>query len=240
VFNGAALPEGSSEDLNTRARIREAATALFGEQGFGVGVRAIAAAAGVSPGLVNHHFGSKEGLRRACDDFVRDFIRREKMRYMENPSPKSLLQALAEVEEFATYMAYLIRALQSGGPLAVEMFEQMVADMETYLRVGIENGSLRAPRDLKATARYLGLQNGGGFVLFMQLYASREEGAPDYRKALRDYTEVMMLPAIELYTNGLLADSMALDTMLALAGNTGAQDISAQGNAPAHQSGADG
>ncbi|MFF3566268.1 TetR family transcriptional regulator [Nocardia jiangxiensis] len=235
MFKGVAVPEGSPEDLNTRARIREAAMTIFGEQGFGVGVRAIAAAAGVSPGLVNHHFGSKDGLRQACDDNVREFIRRAKMEYMSNPSPKGLLQAMAEVEEFAPYLAYLMRSLQAGGPLAVEMFDHMVADMESYLKVGIENGSLRAPLDLKATARYMGLQNGGGFLLFMQLYLAQHDGVPDYPKMLREYTEVMMLPAIDLYTNGLLTDSMALDTLLSGRENTDAQHIP-----PMNPSGAEG
>ncbi|WP_067667704.1 TetR/AcrR family transcriptional regulator [Nocardia miyunensis] len=235
MFKGVAVPEGSPEDLNTRARIREAAMTIFGEQGFGVGVRAIAAAAGVSPGLVNHHFGSKDGLRQACDDHVREFIRRAKMDYMSNPSPKGLLQALAEVEEFAPYLAYLMRSLQTGGPLALELFEHMIADVEAYLKVGIENGSLRAPLDLKATARFMGLQNGGGFLLFMQLYLARHDGVPDYPKMLREYTDVMMLPAIELYTNGLLTDSMALDTLLSERETTEAQHIS-----PTNQSGAEG
>lgn len=198
---------------------------MFGEQGFGVGVRAIAAAAGVSPGLVNHHFGSKDGLRQACDDHVRDLIRQTKMQYMRDPSPRGLLQALAEVEEFAPYLAYLMRSLQTGGPLAVEMFEHMVTDVESYLRVGIENGSLRAPHDLKATARYMGLQSGGGFLLFMQLYLARNEGVPDYSKMLREYTDVMMLPAIEILTHGLLTDSMALDTLLSGRETTDAQHI---------------
>ena len=208
---------------------------IFGEQGFGVGVRAIATAAGVSPGLVNHHFGSKDGLRQACDDHVREFIRKAKMEYMSNPSPKGLLQAMAEVEEFAPYLAYLMRSLQAGGPLAVEMFDHMVADMETYLKVGIENGSLRAPLDLKATARYMGLQNGGGFLLFMQLYLAQHDGAPDYPKMLREYADVMMLPAVDLYTNGLLTDSMALDTLLSGRESTEAQHIS-----PTNPSGAEG
>lgn len=198
---------------------------IFGQQGFGVGVRAIAAAAGVSPGLVNHHFGSKDGLRKACDDHVRGFIRSIKTEYMTNPSPKGLLQAMAEIEEFAPYLAYLMRSLQAGGPLAVEMFDHMVADMESYLRIGIENGSLRAPLDLKATARYMGLQNGGGLLLFMQLYLDRHEGVPDYPKMLREYADAMMLPAIDLFTNGLLTDSMALDTLLSDRETTEAQHI---------------
>ncbi|HJE59178.1 MAG TPA: TetR/AcrR family transcriptional regulator, partial [Nocardiopsis listeri] len=51
------------DDLTARARIRDAALTRFGQEGFGVSVRAIAEEAGVSPGLVIHHFGSKEKLR---------------------------------------------------------------------------------------------------------------------------------------------------------------------------------
>ncbi|MGF6883300.1 AcrR family transcriptional regulator [Nocardia sp. GAS34] len=240
MFKGAAVPEGSPEDLNTRARIRDAATTLFGGQGFGVGVRAIAAAAGVSPGLVNHHFGSKDGLRQACDDQVREFIRREKMKYMENPSPQGLLQALADVEEFAPQLAYLLRSLQDGGPLMVELFEHMVGDMETYLRVGIDNGSLRAPSDIKATARVMGLLNGGGFAMFMQLYAAQHQGPTDHRKMLREYADLVMLPMVEIYTNGLLTDSMALDTLLAHRDGATAQADSTSDNPPTHTSGTDG
>ena len=59
-----------SADMTAVARIRDAAIELFGSRGFDVGVRAIAEAAGVSPGLVIHHFGSKDGLRKACDDYI--------------------------------------------------------------------------------------------------------------------------------------------------------------------------
>ena len=49
--------------------VREAFT-LFAERGFdAVTVRDIAAASRVSVGLINHHFGSKEGLRNAVDEY---------------------------------------------------------------------------------------------------------------------------------------------------------------------------
>ena len=61
----------SSEDLTARARIRDAAIDLFAERGFGQAtVRDIAQAAGVSSGLLRHHFGSKDGLREACDEYA--------------------------------------------------------------------------------------------------------------------------------------------------------------------------
>lgn len=58
-------------------RILACAMALFGERGFdGVTTRDIAAQAEVSVGLINHHFGSKEGLRQAVDEyFIAQFER---------------------------------------------------------------------------------------------------------------------------------------------------------------------
>ena len=59
------------DDRTARAVIRDEALRLFAAHGpGGVTVRQIAAAAGVSPGLVLHHFGSKQGLRDAVDEYV--------------------------------------------------------------------------------------------------------------------------------------------------------------------------
>ncbi|MFV0133648.1 TetR/AcrR family transcriptional regulator [Streptomyces sp. HMX87] len=59
------------KDLTTQALIRDEALSLFAEHGpESVTVRQIAAAAGVSPGLVVHHFGSKDGLRQEVDGHV--------------------------------------------------------------------------------------------------------------------------------------------------------------------------
>lgn len=62
-------------DLTARASIRNAALRLFAAQGpDAVSVRAIASAAGVSPALVLHHFGSKAGLREAVDTYAAERI----------------------------------------------------------------------------------------------------------------------------------------------------------------------
>lgn len=58
-------------DLTAKAVIRNAALRLFAESGHSaVSVRQIAEAAGVSPALVLHHFGSKDGLREAVDRYA--------------------------------------------------------------------------------------------------------------------------------------------------------------------------
>src|SRR5882762_2638903 len=72
------LRDRPAEDLTARARIRDVALRHFAERGVdGTTIRGIAADAGVSAGLVQHHFGSKEELRAACDAYVMNTIRRE-------------------------------------------------------------------------------------------------------------------------------------------------------------------
>ncbi|MFC8367611.1 TetR/AcrR family transcriptional regulator [Streptomyces sp. NPDC057239] len=61
----------TQDDRTTRAVIRDEALRLFAERGpESVTVRQIAGAAGVSAGLVVHHFGSKDGLRQEVDQYV--------------------------------------------------------------------------------------------------------------------------------------------------------------------------
>src|SRR5687768_14523774 len=67
------------EDLTARARIRDAALHMFAERGTDKAtIRDIARDAGVSAGLVRHHFGSKEALREACDAYALDRLMRIK------------------------------------------------------------------------------------------------------------------------------------------------------------------
>lgn len=62
--------EGDLEFPDGRQRLITTSLALFAERGFdGVTVRDIAKASDVSIGLINHHFGSKEGLREAVDEY---------------------------------------------------------------------------------------------------------------------------------------------------------------------------
>ncbi|MGV9331676.1 TetR family transcriptional regulator [Nocardia sp. NPDC003726] len=212
MFNQQPVPQGSAEDLTTAARIRDTAIEVFGEHGFQVGVRKIAAAAGVSPGLVNHHFGSKDGLRAACDDRVLQLIRDEKVKAITASSVKAgMLDALAEIESYAPLVAYMVRSLQAGGPMAESLFEHMAADAEGYIEKAVEAGTIKPSRDPAARARYLMLLNVGATMLYMQMRQHRDEKI-DYRKAIRELSEELTPPALEFYTQGLLTDSTILDT----------------------------
>lgn len=58
-------------DITAKARIRNAALALFASGGEdGTSLRAVAAEAGVTVGLIVHHYGTKDALREAVDDHL--------------------------------------------------------------------------------------------------------------------------------------------------------------------------
>ncbi|MEU6559475.1 TetR/AcrR family transcriptional regulator [Nocardia nova] len=68
-------PRATNEDLTAKARIRNAAMDLFAQNGAArVSLRAVAAAAGVTLGLVQHHFKTKAGLQEAVDQLVVDYF----------------------------------------------------------------------------------------------------------------------------------------------------------------------
>jgi TetR/AcrR family transcriptional regulator, regulator of cefoperazone and chloramphenicol sensitivity len=199
-----------SADLTAAARIRDAAIEQFGQQGFDVGLRAIAEAAGVSAALVIHHFGSKDGLRKACDDYIAEEIRSGKSEAMRSTDPATWFAQMAEIESYAPLMAYLVRSMQTGGELAKTLWQKMIDDAEVYLDDGVRTGLLKPSRDPHARAKYLSITGGGGFLLYLQMH----ENPTDLRAVLRDYAREMVLPALEIYTDGLMADSTMYDAFL--------------------------
>jgi TetR/AcrR family transcriptional regulator, regulator of cefoperazone and chloramphenicol sensitivity len=201
----------SVDDLTATARIRDAAIEQFGEHGFDVGLRVIAKAAGVSAALVIHHFGSKDGLRKACDDFVAEFIRTSKSETIQSSDPASWLAQLANIESFAPLMAYLVRSMQTGGELAKMLWRNMIDNTEQYMDEGVRAGTVKASRDPKARAKFLALAGGGSFLLYLQMH----DDPTDMRAVLHDYAQDMVLPALEVYTHGLMTDSTMYDAIAA-------------------------
>ena len=198
----------SVEDLTTVARIRDAAIEQFGRHGFSASVRSIATAAGVSAALVIHHFGSKEKLREACDAYVIETVRAAKTESMQNASPNAWI---AEIESFAPMTAYLMQALQTGGELSKSLWQNMIDNTEGYLEEGVRAGTIKPSHDPRARARYLALTSGGAFLTYIQLH----DNPTDYRQVLHDYAQDMLLPALELYTDGLMADRAMYEAFLA-------------------------
>jgi AcrR family transcriptional regulator len=129
---GSASGDAAYEDLTARARIRDAALLQFAERGVkGATIRGIAEAAGVSPGLVQHHFGSKEALREACDAYSMEVVRSTS----ETPTSKMTDPGFLSVVMRTTLPVrrYVARAMVDGSPAAAALFDEMVDYTERYM-----------------------------------------------------------------------------------------------------------
>ena len=164
----------------------------------------------MSAALVIHHFGSKEGLRKACDDYIAEEIRTGKSASLQTKDPADWFAQMAEIESYAPLMAYLVRSMQSGSELAKMLWRKMIDDAEQYMEEGVRSGLIKPSRDPRARAKYLGMTGGGGFLLYLQMH----DNPTDLRAVLRDYGEEMVLPALEIYTEGLMTDSTMYDAFL--------------------------
>ncbi|MFT3875237.1 MAG: TetR family transcriptional regulator [Propioniciclava sp.] len=118
---------------NGRDRIREAALVSFAEQGDAASIRQIARAAGVSPALIQHHFGTKDDLRAACDEYVVSYFTDRVTSGLDDLGFTDPAY-LAEVYRSApVVLAYLKRLLLEDTPHARYVFDALVALTERYL-----------------------------------------------------------------------------------------------------------
>jgi len=117
-------------DLTARARIREAALEHFAHDGYErATIRAIAATAGVSPGLLRHHYGSKEDLRKACDQYVFEMLHLANALLLEDPGATAQTQQTSK-----RFGRYLARSLADGSPTVGPIFDEIVKLTEVWLQ----------------------------------------------------------------------------------------------------------
>lgn len=159
-----------SDDLTTKTRIRDAAIERFPKDGFeGTTVRAIAADAGVSPGLILHHFGSKEGLHSACDDYVvrtMSEIKRAAAADRSYGDPDAIALAYEMVSHDLRYLTW---TLSMGGDTAAHLFDEMVQDLATDLVEGQRLGVVNPIDDVPTQAAVLASMRMATLVLHEHL-----------------------------------------------------------------------
>jgi len=180
--------------LTARARIRDAAIRLFAERGIdGATIRDIALEAGVSSGLLRHHFGSKEGLRDACDEYALNVLtgigrRFTEMMIIERISPEVL-----------RLQRYLVRSMMDGSPAGNALFDRMTEYGEQWL----ESSELKVT-DPRAFIAVLS-------VMKMSMYTMRDQlsrvlgedvGEPD------GWTRVL-LASLEIFSHPLITSDQA-------------------------------
>ena len=208
-------PEPQAADVTARARIRDAAIRRFGVEGFGTGLRAIAADAGVSPALIVHHFGSKEGLRRECGDHVLGVIREHKSAAVGQSGATAAFMAMSQMEDLAPLVGYALNTIAEGGEAARSFFDHFVADAEEYMAEGVAAGTIKPSRDERARVTYLTLFGFGAMLLDMRL----NPPADTLAATIRGYLGRVGLASVELFTQGLYTDHRMLDAYLLYVGD---------------------
>lgn len=207
--------ERPASDLTARARIRDAAIACFAEHGFETPYRTIAQRAGVSPGLITHHFGSKQALRAECDAEVLRRYRALKASSVADPSGY-LFKHLAEPGPAAQLTVYMLRAIHAGGRPAHEFLEHLVENAREIMQASVESGLVRPSRDEEARTRYLAYQTMG--ALLIQFLTAADPSPDAFIESMRSRQQDQILPTLELFTEGLLTSRRMLEDYLVYIG----------------------
>lgn len=195
----------ASPEPTPRERILQTSLELFGSQGVArTTIRQIAAAADVSIGLVHHHFGSKEGLRAACDSYVLQTIGTEKELVTVAGGPSiEAGRYLDEHPEFAPVLAYLTRTLRDGGQAADAIFDRLVEVTQDMMEVGMEAGTFRRVSDVSGFAAVLTAYSLGASLMSKQL--AKHLGGSDLldKSVYTNYARI----SLEMFVSGILTDS---------------------------------
>ncbi len=203
-----------TDDRSTSARIRDAAIACFAEVGVdATPVRRIAEAAGVSPALVIHHFGTKDALRVACDRHVAALIRTRKTDSVRQGADLDPIAALRTGADGPPLLAYLARTLTDGSPHVAELLDELVDDAVAYMADGEAAGMLRATDHPRQRAAVLLLWSMGALVLHehaQRLLGVDLLGAPE---ELLGY----VAPAFDILGRGIMTEQASAQLTAAMA-----------------------
>lgn len=214
-------------DRTARARIRDAAITTVAAVGSShVTVRTVAAAAGVSPALVIHHYGSMAALRTQCDHHVAAEIRRLKSEAIAEGPGLDPLVAIRRGHDLPL-AAYLAAVLVDDSPAVARLVDEMVDDAVGYLEQGVAAGLVEPSDRPRARASVLMVWGLGSLVLHQHL--RRLLGVDPTDAAFGDSPESARYVATvyEIYRTGLLTEGFAAHTRAALddqAGSTASEE----------------
>ena len=202
---------GTADDRTTKARIRDAAIACFAEFGMNdTTVRTIAAEAGVSPGLVIHHYGSMEGLRTACEEHVAGAIREVRENTMSTGPGIDVLRTLSDTD-VGSVAGYLARVLAESSPTVDQLVDDLVADAVEYFDTGVRAGVLRHSDDPTGRAVVLVLWALGGLVLHDHFERLLGIDLTDPDIGSNPNLAAYMGPVYEILGTGIFTDALAAD-----------------------------
>lgn len=153
----------ADSDLTASARIRNAALERFARDGVaGTTIRDVAKVAGVSPGLVQHHFKTKADLEQAVNEYVLQ-IAVEASEGLEEATAEATTEELflamgqritALVRDHRSALLYVIRSAANGEKAGLNIFDAFLALVNRHVERLAEEGTLRDDVD----RLWLGLQ----------------------------------------------------------------------------------
>jgi AcrR family transcriptional regulator len=137
---------------SSRGRIVGVALRVFGKQGIeATSLREVAKASDVSPALLVHHFGGKDGLVAATDEAA--VVAFGSAYAAEGPADgaellrQRAMQTAAVMREQPDVCAYLGRALVEGTPGSARLFKAMIAAGREEVERLAGQGALREDAD---------------------------------------------------------------------------------------------
>jgi len=140
--------------LPSSARIRDAALEGFARGGVeATSIRDVATAAGVSPGLVQHHFPTKAALREAVDEHVLA-IATETFRDFPNADSATEIQrelgdrVTAIIRDHPIMLRYVSRSICDGEEAGLRLFDAFVRIADAQWRRLADEELLREDSDL--------------------------------------------------------------------------------------------
>lgn len=145
------------------ARIRNAALEGFARDGVAATtIRDVAKAAGVSPGLVQHHFRTKADLERAVNEYVLQIAVESSQGLNESTADatmEELFLAMGErisafVRDHRSALLYVIRSAAAGEKAGLDIFDAFLALVNEHVERLAAEGVLRDDVD----RLWLGLQ----------------------------------------------------------------------------------
>ena len=172
---------------------------LFSEKGFeSVSVREITNAAGVSPGLLIHHFKSKEAFIEACIEDVFG----EVLSFKTEPNPLDITSQLnkwkSNPEFYKTPLRFFKAVMASKTDYSKQLFELFLEGSRTVLEDGIEKGLVNKPSSLEMTNLVLAVNSLGTILLSDYI---RDQLGGEFTDP--EYAQGFMQASLEIYTNGV-------------------------------------
>jgi AcrR family transcriptional regulator len=174
---------------------------LFSEKGFdSVSIRDVTSAAGVSPGLLIHHFKSKEEFIKACIEDVFG----EVLSFKTEPNPLDMNAQLdkwkSNPEFYQTPLKFFKVVMSANSEYSRQLFELILQGSRQVMEKGIRDGLIKKPSDLEMTNLVLAVNSLGTILLSDYI---RDQLGGEFTDP--KYAQGFMQANLEIYTNGVYA-----------------------------------